>query len=268
MAAFLDRAGCLGPVLETCFRVLRSGQLHATPLGQALTARTSCSVRLSHLNPLVPMDLARLALLVYYRTVHTFPALVRSWWSDDCSRGLRSWVSAFTQKHVSPGIIQREVKVVEQASQRGLWDSDEMIATASAVSRQVVAAYKKDECTLEVCIQLPMEYPLRSVEVTCTHRMGVPENKWRRWVLQIVTLLSMQDGSVLNAVLLWKKNVDKEFEGIEPCVICYGILHPRHMALPHMVCKTCKNCFHSTCLYRWFHTSHKNKCPICQQPWA
>ena len=26
--------------------------------------------------------------------------------------------------------------------------------------------------------------------------------------------------------------------------------------------------FHSTCLYKWFHTSHKNKCPICQQTWA
>lgn len=33
--------------------------------------------------------------------------------------------------------------------------------------------------------------------------------RWRQWVLQIVTLLSLQDGSVLDAVMLWKKNVDK-----------------------------------------------------------
>lgn len=33
----------------------------------------------------------------------------------------------------------------------------------------------------------------------------------------------------------------QEFEGVEPCVICYGILHPRDMALPQLSCKTCKN---------------------------
>lgn len=33
--------------------------------------------------------------------------------------------------------------------------------------------------------------------------------RWRKWVLQIVTLLALQDGSVLDAVMLWKRNVDK-----------------------------------------------------------
>lgn len=42
---------------------------------------------------------------------------------------------------------------------------------------QVVASYVKEECTLEACIQLPPEYPLRSVEVSCTRRMGVSENR-------------------------------------------------------------------------------------------
>jgi hypothetical protein len=44
--------------------------------------------------------------------------------------------------------------------------------------------------------------------------MGISEGRWRRWTLQIIQLLSHQDGSVLDAILLWKKNVDKEFEGI------------------------------------------------------
>ncbi|CAN0400343.1 unnamed protein product, partial [Laminaria digitata] len=43
--------------------------------------------------------------------------------------------------------------------------------------------------------------------------------------------------------------------------------------LPCCRCRTlvstvCIHRFHSTCLYKWFHTSHKNKCPICQQTWA
>ena len=51
------------------------------------------------------------------------------------------------------------------------------------------------------------------MEVDCTKKMGIAEGRWRRWILQIIQLLSNQDGSVLDAILLWKKNVDKEFEG-------------------------------------------------------
>lgn len=50
--------------------------------------------------------------------------------------------------------------------------------TLLRLSHQVVASYVKEECTLEACIQLPPEYPLRSVEVTCSRRMGVAESRW------------------------------------------------------------------------------------------
>lgn len=51
--------------------------------------------------------------------------------------------------------------------------------------QQVVASYMKEECTLEATIQLPPEYPLRSVEVTCVKRMGVPEHRYGRSVGQV-----------------------------------------------------------------------------------
>ncbi|CAM9284140.1 unnamed protein product [Scytosiphon promiscuus] len=276
--AFVARAGSLAPVLEACFRVLRASQDGAGRGGSASSRLgTAQAVRVSRLDPRKPHDLAHLALANTYLTVHVFPALTRSWWADDCARGQRVWVAEFTKRHVSPALIQIEAQVITDATDKGLWDHDggEMSVRASANSRQasaglksVVASYLKDECTLEAVIQLPPDYPLRNVEVTCSKRMGVSEGRWRQWVLQIVTLLSLQDGSVLDAVMMWKKNVDKEFEGVEPCVICYSVLHPKTMDLPQMTCKTCKNRFHSSCLYKWFHTSHKNKCPICQQTWA
>eukprot|EP00903_Cladosiphon_okamuranus_P017695 g16294.t1 len=269
--AFVVRAGALAPVLEACFRVLRFSQgVGGRGAGAAARLGPAQAVRVSRLDPRDPHDLARLALAVYFRTVHVFPALSRSWWADDCARGQRVWVADFTKRHVSPALIQIEAQVISEATDKGLWGQDggEMSVRASSNSRQVVASYLKEECTLEAVIQLPPEYPLRNVEVTCSQRMGVSESRWRQWVLQIVTLLSLQDGSVLDAVMMWKKNVDKEFEGVEPCVICYSVLHPKTMDLPQMTCKTCSNKFHSSCLYKWFHTSHKNKCPICQQTWA
>lgn len=63
-----------------------------------------------------------------------------------------------------------------------------------------------------------------------------------------------------------KRNLEKEFEGVEPCPICYCILHPKTFSLPTLACPTCNNKFHSTCLYTWFKNSGKSKCVICQQP--
>ena len=147
-------------------------------------------------------------------------------------------------------------------------DGEELQVRGSRVSREVTASYRRDECTLEMVIRLPSNYPLRMVEVECTNRVGVTEKKWRRWAMQILQLLSSQDGSVLDAVKLWKRNVDKEFEGVEPCPICYCIIETRGHSLPNLECATCHAKFHSRCLYKWFQQSQKNKCPICQQPWS
>jgi E3 ubiquitin-protein ligase listerin len=143
-----------------------------------------------------------------------------------------------------------------------------MTVKGSKVSREITTTYLKDECALEMVIRVPSSYPLRSVEVECTRRIGITEDRWRRWVLQIIKVTSAQDGSLLDAVLLWKQNVDKEFEGVEPCPICYSILNPKTMGLPNLSCKTCANKYHNSCLYKWFNQSGKNKCPICQQPFT
>jgi len=32
-------------------------------------------------------------------------------------------------------------------------------------------------------------------------------------------------------------------------------------------CKTCNNCFHSSCVDKWFSASGQRQCPLCRQPW-
>ena len=60
--------------------------------------------------------------------------------------------------------------------------------------------------------------------------------------------------------------MDQEFSGTEPCPICYCVLHMSTHKLPRMGCPTCGNRFHDACLYKWFQTANKSKCPLCQQP--
>ena len=96
--------------------------------------------------------------------------------------------------------------------------------------------------------------------------LGVSEGRWRKWLLNMTTLVSNRDGRLLDAVKLWQKNLDKEFEGVEDCPICYSILHLQTNQLPRLACRTCKHKFHSACLYKWFNTAHKSNCPLCQSP--
>ena len=62
----------------------------------------------------------------------------------------------------------------------------EITVKGSRVSRRITATYVKDDCVLEMVLQIPDCYPLYSVDVACGKRVGVSEDRWRRGVLHIV----------------------------------------------------------------------------------
>uniref|UniRef100_A0A8C0BHX6 E3 ubiquitin-protein ligase listerin n=1 Tax=Buteo japonicus TaxID=224669 RepID=A0A8C0BHX6_9AVES len=76
---------------------------------------------------------------------------------------------------------------------------------------------------------------------------------------------SSQNGSIMDGLSLWKNNVDKRFEGIEDCMICFSVIHGSNYSLPKKACRTCKKKFHSACLYKWFTSSNKSTCPLCRE---
>merc|ERR1712029_81285 len=62
---------------------------------------------------------------------------------------------------------------------------------------------------------------LGPVNVDSGKKVGVTAAQWRTWMLQLTTFLQHQNGSLVDALTLWKKNVDKRFEGVEECYICF-----------------------------------------------
>jgi hypothetical protein len=180
-----------------------------------------------------------------------------------CPNYFTQAVRDFVESYVSPEILRRELDRIRVASSFG-----EMHVKGSSVSREVTATYVQDDFTLTVIIKMPLSFPFRRAEVDCSKTLGVPESRWKRWSLQITQMLNNQGGTLTDALLLWKENVDKEFEGVEPCPVCYSVLHVKGHKLPEMECKTCHNRFHFDCLTQWFRSSGKSDCVICQQPWS
>ena len=98
-------------------------------------------------------------------------------------------------------------------------------------------------------------------------QVGVPQGRLRKWLLSVAGFLRNQNGSVAEAIALWQRNVVKEFEGVEECLICYTIVAASNGKLPKLQCHTCSKRFHAACLYKWFQSSGKSNCPHCQSPW-
>mmetsp|Transcript_21384 Transcript_21384/g.46620 ORF Transcript_21384/g.46620 Transcript_21384/m.46620 type:complete len:1635 (-) Transcript_21384:5604-10508(-) len=222
--------------------------------------------------------------LVAVNTLRTLPMLSRKWYTDGSkvNRADFSLIKARLTRYITPVIVKREIREINRASRKlafdipvpsgsgtgGEEDVDvgKITVTPRAASRTVTVLYEKDDCNVEMQMTLPGTYPMQNVDVECTRQFGIKKDRWRRWVLQINRLLSTQDGTLLDAITLWKCNMDREFQGLEPCPICYTVLHVGDHSLPNIQCSTCKNKFHSTCIAKWFRTSHKNECPLCKQP--
>ena len=205
--------------------------------------------------------LVGLSVLAVFRTLRVLPARGSQWWTKDCPRRMKNMVRRFVEESLAADIAYEEMRSLREGD---LKDDAQLRVKCSSVSREVTITYVHEDCSADVVISLPDAYPLRTVEVKSESRLGLSEAQWRRWTLQIVTLLGMRDGTILDAVRLWKKHLDKAFEGVEPCPICYSTLHFKTLSLPNVTCGTCRNKFHGPCLYKWFSTSRNASCPMCR----
>mmetsp|Transcript_30460 Transcript_30460/g.73043 ORF Transcript_30460/g.73043 Transcript_30460/m.73043 type:complete len:1725 (-) Transcript_30460:73-5247(-) len=215
------------------------------------------------LEPGTEIDLARLSALTIFNTIEVFPSISKTWWEMGCPKTATQAIREFVETNVSPEILRNELQHMKQTSSFG-----DMNVKGSAMSREVTASYVQDDFTLSVAIATPISFPFRSAVVDCSKTYGVPEKRWKRWALQITQILNTQGGTLSDALMLWKDNVDKEFEGVEPCPVCYSVLHVKTHKQPTVACNTCHNRFHIECLSQWFRQSGKRNCVICQQPWS
>uniref|UniRef100_A0A669CT60 E3 ubiquitin-protein ligase listerin n=1 Tax=Oreochromis niloticus TaxID=8128 RepID=A0A669CT60_ORENI len=252
-AQYLKRSCSLNKLLLHVFKLMPENPAYP---GQEAEARETKTFFTESLNLALP----HLACSVYYSTVQDLPAMVRLWWNSQEKR-VSAAVEKFTIKYISPVLSAQEISSVHTSTQ--MFDS--MTVKARSAAREVIATYSVDDIFIELVIQLPQNYPLGSIAVESGRRVGVAVQQWRNWMLQLSTYLTHQNGSIMEGLALWKNNVDKRFEGIEDCMICFSVIHGSNYSLPKKACRTCKKKFHSACLYKWFTSSNKSTCPLCRE---
>lgn len=149
-------------------------------------------------------------------------------------------------------------------------------------SREVFATYSLEEAKMELTISLPPNYPLGAIKIESTKHIA-GRFQAREIVKQLSIYLTHQNGRLYDGISLWKKNLDRKYDGVEECYVCYSVINQETCQLPRLTCKTCKKKFHSklswqfsfestklsnsftgNCLYKWFTSSNKSTCPLCR----
>ena len=204
---------------------------------------------------------AELACYALYAFIRAFPALARSWWNHTEKR-LSALVLKFVTKVLSSRMFEAEIENIE--NRRVEWQCSDLEIRTSRAGRDITAHYAKEEVRVEIEMRPPESYPLQPISLEIRTVVKLSEAKIRNWELRLNKLLNNENASILTAILMWKSNVDRELEGLEHCTICYYIVHVSDRSLPTMACKVCKNKFHAACIRKWFQTSSKNNCPLCQ----
>ncbi|XP_059674823.1 E3 ubiquitin-protein ligase listerin isoform X2 [Gavia stellata] len=262
---YLRRTKSLNKLLYHLFRLMPENPVFSGPTSEVPNKDTKTFFTEElHLDVkgtgVLSSQIPHLACSVYHITLKDLPAMVRLWWNS-CEKRVFNVVDKFTSKYVSSVLSSQEISSVQTSTQ--LFNG--MTVKARSAAREVIATYSVDDIFIELIIQLPSNYPLGSITVESGKRVGVAVQQWRNWMLQLSTYLTHQNGSIMEGLSLWKNNVDKRFEGVEDCMICFSVIHGSNYSLPKKACRTCKKKFHSACLYKWFTSSNKSTCPLCRE---
>lgn len=204
-----------------------------------------------------------LLLHLYYLSFQYLGSLVQQWFNEIRDLQLKNQVEKFSLRYVSPILLSKMLDEVDAQKDKLVERDENLTIKVNRVINEIKSVYVIDEQTMEMVVRIPETFPLSNVSVEGPVRLGVKENQWKAWLLASQRVISLTNGSLIDCIELFNKNVNLHFSGFEECAICYSILHQDH-SLPSKVCPTCLNKFHAACLYKWFKSSGSSTCPLCR----
>jgi hypothetical protein len=172
-------------------------------------------------------------LFILFKTILIFPSLLRNYWTNECPNRLeKDILLKFIQENIRIPLIANEIQKIQaiQSSEankeeltkiegeenvEGQQPHREKFVVSGNINRnEITASLLHDESKIELVIEIPMEYPLKNVDIQVKQLIGIPESKWLKWKLMMISLINSYDKSIIEAILWWKANMEKELQGI------------------------------------------------------
>lgn len=207
----------------------------------------------------------RLVVHLYYCCLLFLPSLTRSWFIEQKNR-VKTPLESWTQKYFTSVLTSTAIATVAEWVANQPQDESEtpIVVKSSTNGSEAVASIAVDPESppISLAISLPSSYPLDSPTVSSRTRVGVSEKNWQSW-LRTFQIIIFSTGSIIEGLIAFRRNVQGALKGQSECAICYSIIGT-DMQTPNKRCGTCRNTFHSVCLFRWFKSSNSSSCPLCR----
>ena len=166
---------------------------------------------------------------------------------------------------ISSELIQSEVS-------GNKYRNDNLRTNFSLSSKLLMCNYSSHdgEIKAELSVRFPECWPLRLGQVEVSPVVGLAKAKNARLKVAIQSVFRLN--GVQNAIQIWIENIEGFLKDVEECYICYSVTYHHGTktggggSIPNKQCRTCKYKFHSECLLKYFRTSGKTICCLCQNP--
>ncbi|KAH6685780.1 hypothetical protein F5X68DRAFT_16953 [Plectosphaerella plurivora] len=260
----------VGPLMDFMFDVLGHTASHPLNLereGLTIEHIQSYDLRLADSEP-EERNLHWLLIHVFYLSLKYLPGLFKAWFMDCRSKQTTNAVKDWLMKHFTPVIVSELLDEVAQWAKdqdEPADDEKELVVKVSQAGKEVTAGYEVDESLASISIRVPPGYPIDNVTVAGLNRVAVNERKWNSWLMTTQGVITFSNGSIIDGLTTFRRNIVGALKGQSECAICYSIIST-DKKMPDKKCSTCKNLFHRTCLYKWFQSSNQNTCPLCRNP--
>ena len=92
---------------------------------------------------------------------------------------------------MSPAILDNEIQKIEisQITLNETGQGQGLSFSLFKSTKEIVAQYTKGEVAMQLKIQIPTDYPLKSVQVEVGEQIKITERQKNKWVLAIRNLL-------------------------------------------------------------------------------
>ncbi|KAK4176466.1 hypothetical protein QBC36DRAFT_8716 [Triangularia setosa] len=215
-------------------------------------------------------DMNWLLIHLFYLILKYVPGLFKSWYLDCSSKQTKVAIQSWMGRFFSPLIISDLLDEVtewsaNQGDLEGGTDAEALEIKVNKPVREITASYPVDDDFATIQIVVPQSYPLDPVNVMSVKRVAIKEEKWQSWLKGIKAVIMFGNCSLVDGLVAFRRNISLAVKDQEECAICYSIV-AQDKSLPDKKCGTCNHYFHRYCLYKWFHNSGKNTCPLCRNP--
>lgn len=196
--------------------------------------------------PIPERDVQWLLIHLYYLTLTHLPILAKSYYLSVQARQTSKAIETWTEKHFSPLVIEYSLKAVAEWIEKSVKDNPEyekMSVKIGMQSREIHVNYVVDEQIMAIKIVLPEAYPLASAKAVGVNRVAVKEEKWKSWLhncqgvikfsvcviyalpflLDFMLMICFQNGSIIDGLSAWRRNVTGALKGQTECAICYSV---------------------------------------------